>query len=85
MFLAPLQGQSLTETSFDMYFYENREFFSASVNNLDWKPLLLHFQIIQRSQKTKKNQNIKEELEAKYQRVTDSKSKIKSAVWRVID
>ena len=27
---------------------------------------------------------MKEKLEAKYQRVTDSKSKIKSALWRAI-
>ena len=37
------------------------------------------------SQITKdKNQDVKEELEAKYQLVTDSKCKIKSAVWRTI-
>ena len=37
------------------------------------------------SQITKnKSQNIKEKLEAKYQRVTDSKSKIKSVVSRTI-
>ena len=36
------------------------------------------------SDNNKEEPKLKEELEAKYQRVTDSKSKLKSAIWRTI-
>ena len=41
LFLVPLQGQSLTyfDIWFDMHLYEDQKVFSASVNNLNLKPL----------------------------------------------
>ena len=60
-----------------MYLYEDRKDFNASANALNLKPL--HSRILK-----KKNQSIKEELEAKFQWMTDSKSKIKNKVWRTI-
>ena len=70
-----------------MYFYEDRRFFSSSINNVNLKHYTVAFSdnpTLSDNNKEEPKHKINEELEAKYERVTDSRSKIKSTVWRTI-